>query len=191
MEMTAEYYYKILGLPPGASMKEIKAAYRSKAKKFHPDLNKNPEAHENFLRVNEAYTFLVNYKEGALTRHHRQTENWHEEWLRRERQKARTRAAKNARMHFEDFKKTSIYKTTSMLSNLLDYFGLMLGIFIIFASAFGMYVQGLYLEVEGKEVLNIRGIVLEVMATTAGVLFIAITVTNIRKRKISKKLRND
>ena len=37
---------------------EIKLAYRKKAKKYHPDLNKSPDATEMFQRINEAYEFL-------------------------------------------------------------------------------------------------------------------------------------
>jgi DnaJ-class molecular chaperone len=42
-----------------ASSKQIKAAYRKLAFKYHPDRNsKNPEAAENMKRVNEAYAVL-------------------------------------------------------------------------------------------------------------------------------------
>ncbi len=187
--MAADYYYNILGLTPGASIREIKSAYRSKAKEFHPDLNKSPEAHKKFIMVNEAYTFLISYLErGYANQYHR----WHEHWNAYGKHQARRRAEKRAGMNFSDFKKTNIYQTTDLLSNLLDYFGLILGIFIIFASAFGMYVQGFYLEVEGEELVNIRGVVLEIMTTIAGLFFITITLSNIRKhKKNSKKLNDD
>lgn len=51
-------YYKILGLHSNASKKEIKKAYRKLALKFHPDKNKNPNAHEKFIEINEAYLIL-------------------------------------------------------------------------------------------------------------------------------------
>ncbi len=187
--MTTEQYYNILGLYPGASLREIKSAYRKKAKEFHPDMNKSSGTHENFVRVNEAYTYLLNYLEG---RYADKYQKWYDHWETQGKQKAREKADRRANMNFEEFKKTSIYKTTDLLSNLLDYFGLLLGIFIIFASAFGMYVQGLYLEVEGEEVLNIRGVVMEIMTTIAGIFFITLTTSNILKHnKKHKKINND
>ena len=52
-------YLNILGLSPGADKKDIKAAYRKLAKKYHPDISKNKEAKSNFIKVTEAYKFLT------------------------------------------------------------------------------------------------------------------------------------
>jgi len=52
-------YYEVLGLTKAASPEEIKKAYRQKAKKFHPDVNKEDEnAEEKFKEVAEAYEVL-------------------------------------------------------------------------------------------------------------------------------------
>ncbi len=52
-------YYEVLGIQKGASEDEIKKAYRSLAKKYHPDLNPgDKEAESHFKEVNEAYEVL-------------------------------------------------------------------------------------------------------------------------------------
>ncbi len=52
-------YYNILGVPKDAGQDEIKSAYRTLAKKYHPDLHPNDEscAHK-FKEINEAYEVL-------------------------------------------------------------------------------------------------------------------------------------
>ena len=56
--MAKRDYYEVLGLSKGASEDEIKKAYRSLAKKYHPDINKEPGAEEKFKEIGEAYAVL-------------------------------------------------------------------------------------------------------------------------------------
>jgi curved DNA-binding protein len=52
-------YYQVLGVDKKASEKDIKAAYRKLARKYHPDLNPNDtEAHKKFQQLNEANEVL-------------------------------------------------------------------------------------------------------------------------------------
>ncbi|MCI5724170.1 MAG: molecular chaperone DnaJ [Erysipelotrichaceae bacterium] len=51
-------YYEVLGISKGASDAEIKKAYRSLAKKYHPDVNKAADAEQKFKEINEAYEVL-------------------------------------------------------------------------------------------------------------------------------------
>ena len=58
--MQAGESYKILGLKPGASPQEIRRAYRSLVKKYHPDKNNAAGAHEKFIAIQTAYELLLN-----------------------------------------------------------------------------------------------------------------------------------
>ncbi len=48
-------YYKILGVGPEASSDEIKKAYRRLARKYHPDVSKEPNAEARFKEVGERF----------------------------------------------------------------------------------------------------------------------------------------
>ncbi|MBL8132316.1 MAG: molecular chaperone DnaJ [Anaerolineae bacterium] len=54
----ARDYYEVLGVQRGADKDSIKRAYRKLAREFHPDVNKNPEAEDQFKEINEAYEVL-------------------------------------------------------------------------------------------------------------------------------------
>ena len=53
--MAKRDYYEVLGISKSATEQEIKKAYRSLAKKYHPDVNKEPDAADKFKEVQEAY----------------------------------------------------------------------------------------------------------------------------------------
>ena len=51
-------YYAILGLERTAELDDVKKAYRKLARKFHPDISKDPDGEEKFKEIAEAYQTL-------------------------------------------------------------------------------------------------------------------------------------
>lgn len=52
--------YKILGVSRSASQAEIKRAYKSLAREWHPDKNKDPKAEDMFIKISKSYEILSN-----------------------------------------------------------------------------------------------------------------------------------
>lgn len=103
-------YYAILGVSKHATNEEIKRAFRDKAKKYHPDVCKLPDAHERFIEIGEAYEVL---KDPVTRREYddfvkyasRNTQNTYEHSYRdfeQTQQRAKTQAESYAHMTLED-----------------------------------------------------------------------------------------
>ncbi|MBX9716921.1 MAG: DnaJ domain-containing protein [Burkholderiaceae bacterium] len=58
-------YYATLGLARTATADEVKRAYRKLARKFHPDVSKEPDAEARFKDVSEAYEALIDPEKRA------------------------------------------------------------------------------------------------------------------------------
>lgn len=150
------HYYQILGISEGASEAEIKKAYRRKARQLHPDVNKAPNAHDQFVLLNEAYEYLTNRKTQS-TRSNRRTSSQasrqsYREWQYHEREKARERAKQHAKMRYEEFKKTDYYKTSQAMHTVLDFVSFIIAICILtivpgvsyyYNGKFGLIASGL------------------------------------------------
>ena len=58
-------YYQVLGVDRGASADEIRKRYRQLARKYHPDVSKEPDAETRMKEVNEAYAVLSDVERRA------------------------------------------------------------------------------------------------------------------------------
>ena len=63
--MNEKDYYAILGVSKDASARDIQKAFQQKARKLHPDINKEPDAEERFKEVSEAYAVLSDEQKRA------------------------------------------------------------------------------------------------------------------------------
>jgi curved DNA-binding protein len=61
----ARDYYEALGVPRTADAAEIQRAFRTQARRYHPDVNSDPAAEERFKELNEAYSVLSDPKSRA------------------------------------------------------------------------------------------------------------------------------
>ena len=77
MNIEVDKYYKILGVSHHATFHEIKKAYRIRARELHPDVNKSPNAHNEFILLTEGYEYLINLKTGKIYNQSGTNSYWH------------------------------------------------------------------------------------------------------------------
>lgn len=175
-------YYEILGVSKAAGIQQIKFAYRRLAKKFHPDISKDPDAHEKFILVNEAYEFLTELKLKEIrtsqnTSQTPPTEEIYRQWLKRERMKARARAAQEARRKFNEFRESPIYKTTQIIFTFYDILSIIIGFLILLA-----IVAGILISADSPEGITASDIVAFIFLCFLGLMFILFSIASIRAR---------
>lgn len=103
--MSPKDYYKVLGLSPGATSKQIKTAYRKLALKYHPDRNTSSGAKQLFQEITEAYNFLLEHPDQGAPRASSYDDRVASEVMRRERE----RMQKQARARQEKKRKEEEY----------------------------------------------------------------------------------
>ena len=124
-------YYKILEIDKSASLYEIKKAYRKKVKLYHPDVSKFENPHELFIEVNEAYRCLANLKLGKMKPNKKSNTVSYEDWIKYRREKTRKEADRHARIRYQEFKKSKIYKTAKAFVQIINYIYMLIGLIMI------------------------------------------------------------
>ena len=134
-------YYKILDVKKDASLTDIKKAYRTQAKLLHPDKNKNSDAHEQFILLNEAYEYFLNVKAGLAYDQKKKTyakqsnrKRSYEDWKREEIEKTRARARYYAKMKYEEYVNSDYYTSIESLNIIATHlvFFIVIGALTIF-----------------------------------------------------------
>ena len=101
-------HFEILGLDKVVTLEKIRKAYRRKAFEYHPDRNKSSQANWQFVRVSQAYEFLVaNYDELKTSWErgdHIQAETEQYQEFERNREQAWQEAMDHARRNYDQFR---------------------------------------------------------------------------------------
>jgi hypothetical protein len=143
-----EKYYNILGLGPDATIEQIKSAFRVKAKLLHPDVNKSPTAHEEFILLNEAYSYLINLKTGRIRPATRPgtpspgSYTDYDDWRMRERERVREQARRYADMKFSEFANSDFYKTLTAVNVIMDSLVIIVVIALLASPLIGFFIGG-------------------------------------------------
>jgi hypothetical protein len=115
---------------------DIKKAYRSKARLYHPDVNPSPGAKDLFISVTEAYEFLIdNYDK--LNADDQAYAKAMEDWRRYRQYRVHKRAASYARASYSSFKNTSLYKTTRIFDGTTIIISFIVSILVLFYAVYG------------------------------------------------------
>jgi curved DNA-binding protein CbpA len=138
--MLISEYYEILGLPVNSSIEEIKKAYRKKARLYHPDINHLPYAKDKFIKVTEAYDFLMaNHEKGDLD-----DQDYFrivEEWRKYRQNRSQQRARYYARSSYVRFKNSRYYKSTKILNASSVIFNFAIAVIVLTFTIFGYVLK--------------------------------------------------
>lgn len=95
-------HYDILGVSPDATADEIKRAYRKLAVKYHPDKNKEPNAHEIFIKIQNAYDVLGDEKKRKV---YDEQIFGYREYQQKQNQQQRSYHNTNKQQQYRDFRR--------------------------------------------------------------------------------------
>jgi uncharacterized protein YecT (DUF1311 family) len=129
-------YYRILGVKQNATDDEIKKAYRRKAMEYHPDRNSSPDSQEMFIRVTEAYEYLMSHPYRRNITEEEIMRNY-QAWIDYRREEARRRAEAYAKASYAEFRKSPVYRSTTVIDGTIVFLGLILATMVIVTTVYG------------------------------------------------------
>lgn len=164
-------YYSLLGLNPGASVAEIKKAYRKKVMQYHPDRNADPRASSMFIRITEAYQYLISIPAQQKAREE-ERQNYYNAWVEYRREEARKKAESYAKESYAKFRESELYKSTTYIDGRIIGFGFGLSFFIIGYTIFG-YTYRVAMAESAHEMPSVP---LMILSLAVGLVFLVITI---------------
>jgi hypothetical protein len=166
--VTTADYYKILDLQPGCSVEELKKAYRKKAREYHPDINHSNNAKDMFIKITEAYEFLLTYFD-RMASDERDFNKAMDEWRKYRKERSQQKARAYAQTSFVRFKNTNFYKTTRIFDGTTIISSLIVAILVLVISIYG-YIYRIHHPIPGVE--NPSIIILIIFLILGMILFI-------------------
>lgn len=134
-------YYEILGISPTSSIKEVKRAYKQKAKLLHPDKNKQLNANEQFVLLQIAYETICNSQTQKTKTVNRSKTP--EELKKEYQQKIRKQARDIAKTRARKFNQSKSVKKNPILTMIGNSIYLLLSITLIGCPVWGYLYKGI------------------------------------------------
>jgi curved DNA-binding protein CbpA len=180
--MTLTDYYRVLGLPSDASVEEIKKAYRSKARLYHPDINHAPNSKELFIAITEAYDFLIAFHEKCKSDEDAYYQAM-EDWKRYRQNRSRKRASAYAKTSYKTFRNTSYYRTTRLFDGTTIIYGFIISVMVIIYTIIG-YFYRLNHPIPGLEKPSLFAFI---MLLLLGILFFVVSAAYLKNYLAASK----
>lgn len=146
-------YYERLEVPENAGQAEIKAAYRRLAKRFHPDLNPDPTAEQQFMAIEEAhaclikadsrkaYDMLLRFKREG--RAYASVEQKYQNDIRRSSRRSQVNAQRHAKMSYDQYQRDELLRMSALAIMLQTIFTIIAGALLLRAFyQLGTYAYG-------------------------------------------------
>lgn len=143
-------YYDLLEIPKNATVQQIRKAYRTKAKQYHPDINMQSNAHMHFLILRQAYETLIDANKRHLYDMAMISNSEHlltyAQWKEIERRKIEELEAEAFHAFLkrkETFQKSRFFRPAKALLLFAPFFSYLLGISILFICLWLMWTYHL------------------------------------------------